>query len=414
MGPVAVCGHIQVSVPYHDQPMSRGKLTTLLTLSMLAFAGNSLLCRLALRDTAIDAATFTTVRLASGALVLCLIVVLRCTRVGKMGGNWTSALALFVYAAGFSFAYVSLSAATGALLLFGAVQTTMIGHGIWARERFAPLPILGFALALGGLVGFLLPGLATPPSRSALLMLAAGVAWGIYSLRGRGAGTPIEITAGNFARAALLAMALSLLTIGHVSLDGAGFAYAITAGALTSGVGYVIWYMTLPLLKATQAASVQLSVPVIAALGGVLLLGESLSLRLVVASIVILGGVVLTIAVRRADGTAVPVRSGSRAFGRRRVSPHADDGQSTASGSVDFYSHHRHLSCQPQSDVSRICARPAGLGCVPVERRHGIHSDLVHHLHECVSDQARRTRFNGEVRDCLHGLPEGRAAMDLS
>lgn len=274
--------------------MSRSTLTTLLTIAMLAFAGNSLLCRLALRNTGIDAATFTTIRLLSGALTLWLIVRVRRGTIGT-AGSWPSALALFGYAAGFSFAYVMLPAATGALLLFGAVQATMIGHGIWVRERIAPMQILGCLLAFGGLVSFLLPGLTTPPLHGSLLMLCAGAAWGIYSMRGRGANAPVKVTAGNFLRAAPIAMALSVLTIGDASLDGAGVGYAIASGALTSGVGYVIWYAVLPYLKGTQAASVQLSVPVITALGGALLLGESLSLRLMAASVVILGGIGLAI-----------------------------------------------------------------------------------------------------------------------
>jgi drug/metabolite transporter (DMT)-like permease len=274
--------------------MSRRRLTTLLMLAMLAFAGNSLLCRLALQNTDIDAATFTTIRLVSGALTLWLFVRIRGGTFG-MEGSWPSALALFVYAAGFSFAYVSLPAATGALLLFGAVQVTMIGYGIWTRERATARHFLGFSLAFAGLLSFLLPGIAAAPLRGSMLMLCAGAAWGIYSLRGRGSSAPVKVTAGNFLRAAPIAMALSVLTIGDASPDGAGVGYAIVSGALTSGIGYVLWYSVLPSLKATQAASAQLSVPMIAALGGVLLLGEPLSLRVIVASVAILGGLSLTL-----------------------------------------------------------------------------------------------------------------------
>lgn len=276
------------------QNMSYARVLALTTLTMLAFAGNSLLCRAALGHTHIDAASFTTIRLISGALVLWLITRLRHgTRIGD--GNWRSALALFVYAAGFSYAYMSLPASSGALLLFGAVQATMIGYGIWTGERLRRPQLTGLILAFAGLLGLLLPGVTAPPLFGSLLMLGAGVAWGIYSLRGRGAGNPIAVTAGNFLRAVPIALALSALTYKGVAMDADGFGYAVASGALASGLGYALWYTVLPALKATRAASVQLSVPVIAALGGVLFLGEHLSLRLVLASVAILGGIALVI-----------------------------------------------------------------------------------------------------------------------
>ena len=215
------------------------------------------------------------------------------------GGNWRSAFALFAYAAGFSFAYLSLPAATGALLLFGAVQATMIGHGIWVGERFLRLQLIGLVLALGGLVGLLLPGLSAPPLSGSLLMMGAGVAWGIYSLRGKGGGDPTKVTAGNFLRAVPFAATLSVLMHDGTSADSAGFLYAVSSGALASGIGYAIWYTALPELKATNAATVQLSVPVIAALGGIAFLGETVTLRLVVASAAILGGIALVILERK-------------------------------------------------------------------------------------------------------------------
>jgi drug/metabolite transporter (DMT)-like permease len=274
--------------------MSSARTAALTTLAMIAFAGNSLLCRVALKNTGIDAASFTSIRLVSGALTLWLLA--RAGREAQSGkGNWLSAAALFAYAAGFSYAYVSLPAATGALLLFGAVQATMIGHGIWSGERLRPPQLVGLLLALGGLVGLVLPGLSAPPLVGSLLMLGAGIAWGIYSLRGRGAGNPIRVTAGNFVRAAPFALALSLAMLASASPDGRGAAYALASGALASGIGYAIWYSALPGLKATSAATVQLSVPVIAALGGIVFLGEMLSLRLVLASAAILGGIALVI-----------------------------------------------------------------------------------------------------------------------
>jgi len=194
---------------------------------------------------------------------------------------------------------VNLPAATGALLLFGAVQATMLGRGIWAGERFMRLQLAGLMLALGGLVCLLLPGLSAPPLLGSLLMLSSGAAWGVYSLRGKGAGDPIKVSAGNFLRAVPFAAALSLLTHDGASLDAAGFWFAVSSGALASGIGYAIWYTALPALKATKAATVQLSVPVIAASGGIVFLGEAVTIRLVLASVAILGGIALVILERK-------------------------------------------------------------------------------------------------------------------
>lgn len=278
--------------------MSYPRTLALTALTMAAFAGNSLLCRVALRNTGIDAASFTAIRLVSGAASLWLVSRLRgSARDGR--GNWRSALALFAYAACFSFAYLSLPAATGALLLFGAVQATMIGHGLWSGERLHAPRVVGLVVALGGLVGLVLPGLSAPPLFGSALMLGAGIAWGVYSLRGRGAGDATRKTAGNFLRAVPLAAVLVVVTNGKRHLDPAGAGYAVASGAAASGMGYAIWYAVLPRLKATTAATVQLSVPVIAAAGGIAFLGESLSLRLVLASIAILGGIGLVLAERR-------------------------------------------------------------------------------------------------------------------
>ena len=274
--------------------MSNFKTVTLTLLAMIAFAGNSLLCRLALKETAIDAASFTTVRMVAASLALGLLIGFR-PSVYRSSGNWPSALALFAYAAGFSFAYIHLSAGTGALLLFGAVQATMIGVGIYKGERLAGLRLLGFTLAIGGLVILLLPGLSAPPLLSALSMVGAGIAWGIYSLRGKGVGSPIAATAGNFLRTLPLTACLSLLMFRQMSVDNAGLVYAALSGALTSGIGYAIWYQVLPSLRSTTAATVQLSVPVLAAVGGILLLGEPLGWRLLVASFAILVGILLVI-----------------------------------------------------------------------------------------------------------------------
>jgi drug/metabolite transporter (DMT)-like permease len=278
--------------------MSRSRVFGLTLLAMLAFAGNSLLCRAAFTSSRIDAGSFTAIRIVSGALVLWLIVRGR-GGTQEVSGNWASALALFVYAAAFSFAYVSLTAATGALLLFGAVQATMIGFGWYQGERLRVWQGVGLMSAVSGLVGLLLPGLSAPPWQGSVLMLTAGVAWGVYSLRGKSAGDPLRVTAGNFMRAVVFAVGLSVLTFRWASLDGVGVGCAIVSGALASGLGYAVWYTALGGLKVNSAATVQLSVPVIAAVGGVVLLGEPLSLRLVLASTAILGGIALVIAGKR-------------------------------------------------------------------------------------------------------------------
>lgn len=274
--------------------MSRGLTLWLTALAMVAFAGNSLLCRAALDTTAIDPASFTGIRLLAGALTLWLVVRWQ-ARAPVLSGSWPSALALFAYAILFSFAYLGLSAGTGALLLFGAVQATMILYGLWRGERLAAWQWLGLGLALAGMAGLFLPGFTAPPPGAGLMMVAAGVAWGVYSLRGRGGGDPTAVTAGNFLRTLPLAAGVSLLALPWASLDPAGVLYAVASGALASGLGYAVWYMALPGLSPTSAATVQLSAPVIAALGGVALLAEPFSLRLLLASVAILGGIALVI-----------------------------------------------------------------------------------------------------------------------
>jgi drug/metabolite transporter (DMT)-like permease len=266
----------------------------LTTFAMLAFAGNSLLCRLALRDTGIDAASFTAIRLGSGALILAAILMSRGKR-PSAGGSWPMAAMLFAYAVCFSFAYRDLTAATGALLLFGAVQLTMTGYGLWSGERIRGLSLAGLLLALGGLVWLLLPGLAAPPWLEATLMLIAGASWGVYSLLGKGAGDPTAATGGNFLRTLPFAAALMLAMASTGTVDHTGALYAVLSGAVTSGLGYVLWYAVLPMLRATSAATVQLCVPAIAALGGAMLLAEPVTTRLLVASIAVLGGIALTI-----------------------------------------------------------------------------------------------------------------------
>lgn len=274
--------------------MLRSRLILLTLITLIAFAANGLLCRMALKQTQIDPASFTAIRLASGALMLWLIVASR-RGIAKPGGSWPSALALFGYAAPFSFAYVWLPAGTGALLLFGAVQSSMILYGFYKGERFNVQQSVGLFLALGGLVYLMLPGIEAPPLGSSLLMVTAGVSWGVYSLRGRRTSSPLVATAGNFLRAAMLGIVLGIAALPWVRMDLAGTGYALASGMLASGMGYAIWYTILPALRATTAATLQLSVPVIIALGGVVLIEEPITLRLVLASIIILGGIGLTI-----------------------------------------------------------------------------------------------------------------------
>ena len=297
----------------------------LTTLALIAFAANSVLCRLALGRAAIDAASFSTVRLVSGAIVLLLLTLLlnrrRATDRSDTGaadrpgapdaraaargrGDWASASMLFLYAVGFSFAYVSLSTGTGALILFGAVQTTMILAALRSGERPHALEWIGLILALAGLVYLVFPGLSAPSPTGSALMAIAGIAWGIYSLRGRGSVDPLGGTTGNFVRAVPMVIVVSLVMLGrlHISFDGA--LLAILSGGIASGVGYVIWYAALRGMTATRAATVQLSVPVLAAGGGVMFISEEVSLRLVMAGVLILGGVGMAVA-----ATARPLRA---------------------------------------------------------------------------------------------------------
>lgn len=270
--------------------------TIILTVAaMLAFAANSLLCRLALQQGHIDPASFGSIRLVSGAITLAVIVRIRPERFARGHADWRAAAMLLAYVTFFSFAYLTLPAGTGALILFGAVQLTMFSVGFRSGERFGPIASLGLVLAVAGLVYLVSPGVAAPPPLGAALMAIAGVAWGVYSLRGRGVADPLAATAGNFARAAPLALVLSLLFVANAYTDKAGVALAVASGALTSGIGYVIWYAALSNLSAMRAATVQLSVPLIAAFGGVLFLSEAITPRLAAASAAILGGIAMVL-----------------------------------------------------------------------------------------------------------------------
>ncbi|MEM9668977.1 MAG: DMT family transporter [Pseudomonadota bacterium] len=266
----------------------------LTALAMVAFAANSVLGRLGLVDGGIGPGSFAAIRLVSGALLLCLLAGL-----GKSisAGTWSGAASLFIYAAFFSYAYLQLDAGMGALILFAIVQITMVGSGLASGERLSGLQWTGFLMAVGGLVWLLSPGLAAPPLAGALAMAVAGIGWGVYSLLGRGSTIdPTARTAGNFARASLIALLLlpaALFVAGEPEPATYGVILAILSGAVTSGLGYAIWYTALKGLSATRAGIAQLTVPAIAALGGVLFLGEALTLRFGVSSLIILSGVAL-------------------------------------------------------------------------------------------------------------------------
>lgn len=264
--------------------------------ALVAFAANSILCRLALGAGAIDAASYTGVRLLSGALVLALIVRLRGARAaGATTLGWLPAAMLFAYAIAFSYAYLRLGAGTGALILFATVQLTMIGAGLKRGERLRAMQWIGLGLAVAGFVALVAPGLSAPEPFGAVLMTVAGVAWGVYSLCGRGAADPLRDTAGNFVRSVPLALLAVALAGSTLHAHARGVVLAVLSGAVTSGLGYVVWYAVLPRLSRAAAGIAQLAVPPLAALGGALLLSEQVGWRLVACSVAILGGVAVAV-----------------------------------------------------------------------------------------------------------------------
>ena len=265
--------------------------------ALVAFAANSLLNRMAFAEDSIDAASFSIIRLASGAAVLLLIVKFsRRQSPLKSGGNWLSAAMLFLYTATFSFAYVTLSVGTGALILFAAVQLTMILTALWQGEHLRILGWLGLSLAFLGLTYLVIPGLSSPTLMGFMLMATAGFAWGVYTLRGRGTRNPLADTAGNFIRALPFAAGLGLFALQGGQVSATGIWLAVLSGAFASGVGYTVWYAALKGLTTTQAASIQLMVPVLASLAGIVFLSEALTLRLALSTVMILGGVGLAVA----------------------------------------------------------------------------------------------------------------------
>ena len=280
--------------------MGQARLIIVTALSLLAFAANSIITRLALEETSIDEASFTLLRIGSGAAFLFLFLTLKKSQAIIKQGSWLAAFSLFIYAMSFTYGYGMIAAGTGALLLFGTVQITMTIIGYLEGERLNIIQMTGFFFALLGLVILMLPGLTTPPLIGAILMCISGMAWSIYSHMGRGANSPAKETAGNFIKALPMALILWLSSHSYENfnsfhLDSLGITYALISGIVTSGIGYIIWYSVLPELKATQAAIVQLSVPVIVTLAGAILLDEQITLRIVAASITILTGTLLVL-----------------------------------------------------------------------------------------------------------------------
>lgn len=268
-------------------------------LAMFAFAANSVLCRLALGGQLIDPASYTTIRLVSGAVVLAVLLSLRSGGLKRPVINGISSAALFLYAVCFSFAYIDLSTASGALILFGSVQLTMIGFGIWSGERLTAIAWSGVILAAFGLIYLLLPGADAPSLTGALLMAFAGLAWGVYSLRGKSKINPTAATTWNFIGTVPLTLIAGVLLPGAVHITAAGLLLAAVAGGFASAVGYIIWYSALPYLGPSRAATVQLSVPIIAAFGGILFVGESLTLQLIIAGLATLSGIAMVINSKR-------------------------------------------------------------------------------------------------------------------
>jgi drug/metabolite transporter (DMT)-like permease len=274
------------------------RIIGLTIVAMMAFAANSVLCRMALGAGLIDAASFATVRVVAGAIVLALLMAPRWRKNKRANANWRAVAMLFTYMVFFSFAYITLSTGTGALILFGAVQLTMFAYALRAGERFSAVSWLGLSMAFAGLVYLVFPGVTAPDPVGAVLMAVAGVAWGVYSLLGRSVDDPLEATANNFILCVPLVVIVSLLFLSEYRSTTLGLALAAVSGGVTSGIGYAIWYEALKGLTATSAATVQLSVPAIAALGGLVFMSEDLTVRLLFASAATLGGVWIVLAQR--------------------------------------------------------------------------------------------------------------------
>jgi len=272
------------------------KISFLTCLALIAFAANSVLCRLALGNETIDAASFTVVRLLSGALTLLLILGMKGNNKGVISkGSWAASFSLFLYAITFSYAYLSIDTGTGALILFGTVQLTMILLSLIAGTRLHFSEWSGVIIAFMGFIYLILPNITTPSINGLILMTVSGVSWGIYTLKGRSSNNPLMDTTYNFLRTIPFVMILAIFTMEVMSISTEGIILALLSGGLTSGIGYTIWYIALRGLSTTQAAVVQLLVPVIAAVGGVLFVSETITLRLVISAVIVLGGILMVI-----------------------------------------------------------------------------------------------------------------------
>ena len=283
-----------------ESGMHIAKPIALTTLALIAFAANSVLCRLALGGGTIDAVGFTSIRLLSGALVLLCILKLSDSTKTNTKGSWSAAFMLFLYAATFSFAYLTLNTGTGALILFGSVQITMILRSLFSGNRLLPIEWMGVVTAFSGIVYLVLPGVTAPSLTGFSLMTSAGIAWGLYTLKGRDSTYPLSDTTYNFLRSMPFVIILALFFLKNAYLTREGVLLAVISGGITSGIGYTLWYMALRGITATQAAVVQLSVPVIAGFGGVVFVSEQISLRLTFSALLTLGGILMVILGRNA------------------------------------------------------------------------------------------------------------------
>ena len=264
--------------------------------ALIAFAFNSILCRMALGSGEADAASFTGVRLASGAMMLALIAASSGkTKKAIKSGHWASAFFLFLYAIAFSFAYLGLTAGTGALILFGSVQMTIVGVALAKGDRPRAFEWVGLVAAFGGLVYLVFPGLSSPPLMASILMSSAGIAWGFYTIRGKGSNDPLADTAGNFLRSVPMIVVVAMVILPQLEITLRGFILAVLSGALASGLGYTVWYAALKHHTPTRTAVLQLSVPVLVAILGMVLLGEAATARLYIAGTLILGGIAMTV-----------------------------------------------------------------------------------------------------------------------
>ncbi len=279
-----------------DRSFPGAKTVVLTSITLVAFAGNSVLCRLALGAHAVDAASFTIIRLLSGAITLAVLTtIVRRKRGLRLGGSWRASAALFLYAAAFSYAYITLDIGTGALILFGAVQTTMIAASLISGTRLRALEWIGTLIAFSGFLYLVLPNVTSPSLAGFVFMSVAGIAWGVYTLIGRSSAEPLNDTASNFVRSLPYAVVLVPLALVNLDLSAEGIAYAVVSGSLASGIGYALWYTALGGLSRLQAAIAQLLVPVIAAGGGIVFAGEVISLRFSIATVLVLGGIFITV-----------------------------------------------------------------------------------------------------------------------